>query len=191
MKADSTGGLCADGSRNFVRNVVGGAHMGLCNVFANTEGIPNGFGGQAQVVTLNRFEDWFARDCASRGVTIPAWADNNVCTGEHRFSISGPGSIGVAVNEQNPAVETGVYSWLWDSLAVDTWGATPGGPLGRTGVYLGASKVMQCENFHQQPPAELGAIRVHPNAISFYFRGRPGNDNKVEIDERDVQALNI
>jgi hypothetical protein len=189
IKADSTGGQSPDGSRNFVGNVVDAQHWGACNVFANVEGLQNGFNGQPQVVTLNEFDGWFGANCVNRGVTAPAWADNNVCTGSHRFSITGQNGIGIAVNEGNPTVETGVYAWLWEALAIDTWGAVPNGPLGRIGVYMGASKLMQCDSFHQQPPAERGALVLHPNAISVYFRGRFGNDNQVQIDERDVQAI--
>ena len=186
VRPDSTGGEGRQGDRNFARNKVSLAHMGQCGTLARMEGLTNGFGGQPQVVTLNEFSNFFCADAVHRGIQLESWTDNITFDGFTRVAISGAQGVGFMVNEATPKVETGVYCVKLEDFAVDTW-THPGANEGRRGVVLGASKVMQCEMYHQDPSAEAGSFDG-TNCISYYWRSKPAGANNIVILEKGVSA---
>ena len=183
--ADSTGGTGVAGDRNFVANRLRATHLGRCGVFMRQGGLDGSIGvnGQAQVVTLNDFSNCIAMDVASRGISLDSWADTNIWSGVTRVSMTGQGSIGVIVNEFNPAVETGVYNTTFAKLAVDTFGDVGG----RKGVVLGNSKAMYCHDYFNDPVAEAGSFIV-AGCQSYKWTMKADNSNAIEDRQFDLST---
>lgn len=160
-KSDSSAGVGPAGNRNTAFNTYKLRHQGVCLHFCLVEGIPTGFGGQAQVVTDNTFENCQASNVNGIGFRFEAWADTNTMSGATYAGIVGLNGIGFILNQGNSGTPS-VYNMNIEHLAIDTFGTG----LNRFGMVLNNSKAIYWGAYFNLPNAENGSF-VGTNCLSY------------------------
>lgn len=152
MIANSTGGESAVTKRNITActfDLI--VQQGQCGTFMEFDGVAVGYEGTPQVVTLNTFTNIFTENCAVYGINFKNWVDNNVFTGMTRLTINGNGGVGCQIGF---STAQGVYSNIFNTLAVDTFGTM----TGRIGLRIDYSKLHKVGTYYQNPVAEGGSF---------------------------------
>lgn len=150
--ANSTGGENALTKRNITActfDLI--VQQGQCGTFMEFDGVAAGYDGTPQVVTLNTFGNIFTENCAIYGINFKNWVDNNVFSGMCRLTINGNNSVGCQIGF---ATAQGVYSNIFNTLAVDTFGTM----TGRIGLRIDNSKLHKVGTYYQNPVAEGGSF---------------------------------
>jgi hypothetical protein len=186
ISADSAAGEWAGGGRNFAFNDLKLQHRLQTGVGLLADGLTAGFGGQAQVVTLNTFNVQFAA-CAKYGIRPDSWFDTNTFAGQNYAAINGPNGVGFINNPQSPDVETGVYNIHFEHLAIDTFKAPTN--LSRYGVALFAGKAFTCDSYFNDPPAENGSLIARASCASYDWGMKADNANSLQEITHNLLAV--
>ena len=184
--ADSTGGVSPYpgywNNRNTAGNRFTFQHLGVCGYGLIMAGISSGFSGGPQVHTDNTYHDTVIANAQFRGIKMNEWCDTNTFTGNTYIGVVAANGAGIVVNEGHTNNYT-VYNIYFEHLAVDTFGSVGG----RYGVVLFESKMMFCDQFFQDPQAELGAF-VATSCLSYnWIACNPGTNNII-IHQKGVST---
>lgn len=178
LLCNSSGTTNDDGNYNnvfgYYANVL---QTGTCGTFLRLRGNAVSPG---QVVTLNSFVGINALSCKVRGIDFSRWCDSNTFAGMTRVSVTGTGGVGVEVNTDSPAAERGVYSMIFEHLAVDTF--VIGGISGRTGLKLNLCKGIKVMYYYNDPIAEVSDFVFSSGTSSFEVK-------KVIVSKNFEQSL--
>lgn len=131
---------------------------GVCGELLHIQGTSG-----SRVVTECEFGDLYGFDVRSVGFNISRWADTNVLTGYNCVALGANNAKGIVFNSDDPTNYNGVYGWVCESLAVNTFGVL----TGRVGCVLNNCKQIDIPAYYQYPVAEGGSFSISANALSY------------------------
>lgn len=167
-------------SLNSAFNTYSFRHMGQCGIGLQIVGKDLGPGQSGQVVTNSTFTHIQFANCRDRAIRIDRWADTLTFVGNSYAAITGKDGVGLWINEVN-SLEPSVYNVRFDQLSIDTFE----GPLNRTGIVLGNSKLIYIDAWFQNPVAERGMF-IDNGCTSYAIRGKDAATDQIHTISKGI-----